>query len=369
MSPGGAAPPDGAADAATLRKQLRLLKREAAANEQKWQRTLERERELLRAGTLAELLDRVTRGLEASYGLDAVKLVLVDPDHEIRHLLQGAGSRLDGFPGVVFVDDPGELVPTLAAGRLPWLGRYARAVHGRLFPPALGLRSLALLPLGPDAGVAGLLGFGSVDPERFNHRLRADFLQHLATVVAVCIENACNRARILRSGLADFLTGWHNRRYLEARLVEEIAHAERTGTSVACLMIDVDHFKQLNDSCGHAGGDEALREVTRRIGRQVRASDTAARFGGDELALVLPEAGAEDAVRLAERIRADLAPPVAVGDGRLWPVTLSIGAAAIRPRRGDPAIRDLAAGLLAAADRALYAAKAGGRDRVALAAD
>jgi diguanylate cyclase (GGDEF)-like protein len=360
---GGGEAPEGPADAAALRKQLRLLRREAAANEQKWQRTLEREVALMRAGTLAELLGHVTDGLAASYGLDAVTLVLADPGHEIRHLLQSAGGRLESFPGVAFVDDVAALGLRVAAGGRPWLGRYVERLHRPLFPAATGLRSLALLPLGQ----VGMLAFGSDDPERFNYRLGVDFLQHLATVVAVCVENACNRARILRSGLEDFLTGWHNRRYLEARLVEEVAHAERTGTSVACLMLDVDHFKALNDSCGHLAGDAALREVTARIGRQVRASDTAARFGGDELAIVLPDADPEDAVRLAERIRADLVTPVAVGDGREWRVTLSIGAAAIRPRRGEGATRALADGLLAAADRALYAAKAAGRDRVVLA--
>ena len=109
-------------------------------------------------------------------------------------------------------------------------------------------------------------------------------------VAAICIENAVNRARLLRSGLTDFLTGFHNRRYLHARLREELARAQRAKQSLACLMIDVDHFKRINDQYGHLAGDAVLREVAQRIDAEMRISDTGARFGGDEFAIVLSQA-------------------------------------------------------------------------------
>jgi len=348
-----------------LRARLRSQREAAAANEQKWQRTRERELELLAAETLPELFRALTSGMAASYALDAVQLVLEDPNHEIRHLLLGGGDRPEEFPGVTFVDTLAGLAPQVGALRQPWLGAWVRADHELLFPGQRELKSLALLPLRRQAQLVGVLCFGSRDPERFTHRLGAHFLLHLAGVTAVCLENAANRARVLRSGLADYLTGWHNRRYLQSRLREELARAQRGGTIVACLMIDVDHFKVLNDSCGHLGGDEALREVTARIEGQIRASDTAARFGGDEFALLLPETSAEDAVRLAERIRAAMKAPVGVGGAETRTVTLSIGAAAVSPRRTDGDLKALADRLLADADAALYAAKAAGRDRVA----
>src|SRR5208282_6616344 len=98
----------------------------------------------------------------------------------------------------------------------------------------------------------------------------------------VCIENAVNRARLLRAGITDFLTGWHNRRYLQQRLKEELARAQRRAGSIACLMIDVDHFKGINDGYGHLAGDKALKEIAARVEEQIRSMDTAARFGGDE---------------------------------------------------------------------------------------
>lgn len=352
-----------ATEAAELRAQLRQLLAEAAANEQKLQRTLDRELELLRAETLPELFELLTNGLAASYALDAVHLVLEDPHHEIQHLLLGSGHRPADYPSVRFVDTLVGLAPQFAALRRPWLGAFVRADHSLLFGAPANLRTLAFLPLRRLGRTVGVLCFGSADPERFGHHQQADFLQHLASVSAVCVENACNRARVLRSGLSDFLTGWHNRRYLNARLREELARAQRTGASVACMMIDLDMFKSINDSFGHAGGDEVLREVAARIEAHVRASDTAARFGGDEFTLLLPETSLDDALRLAERIRAAMDPAIDVLPGQATNVTLSIGVAAVNsPARGVD-LKGIADRLLGDADSALYRAKAAGRDR------
>jgi two-component system cell cycle response regulator len=357
--------PAARAAAAELRARLRRLRDEAAANQTKWQRTHERELEVLGAETLPELFGVLTARMAESYSLDAVQLVLEDPNHEIQHLLIGGGNRPEDFPRVRFVDTLIGLAPPLATLRRPWLGAYVRADHELLFPGARELGSLALLPLSRQARPTGVLCFGSRDRERFSHRLSSDFLAHLASVVAVCVENACNRARVLRSGLSDYLTGWHNRRYLQARLREELARAQRHAAWVACLMIDVDHFKELNDSCGHLGGDEALREITQRIEGQIRASDTAARFGGDEFALLLPDTQLEAALGLAERIRAAMTAPIDVGGGQRRALTLSIGGAALKPGRVGEDLKALGDRLLADADAALYRAKAAGRDRVA----
>jgi GGDEF domain-containing protein len=114
-----------------------------------------------------------------------------------------------------------------------------------------------------------VLVFVSTDPDRFTQELASDFLAHLGLVAAICVENAVNRARLLRSGFTDFLTGFHNRRYLHARLREELARAQRARQSLACLMIDVDHFKRINDQYGHLAGDAVLREVAQRIDQAI----------------------------------------------------------------------------------------------------
>jgi diguanylate cyclase (GGDEF)-like protein len=351
-----------------LRAKLRRLLDEASENERRIKRAQERQLELLGADTLPELFGVVTQGLASSYQLDAVTLVFEDPQHEVRHLMLGTGDHPDDFPGVQFVDALTVLAPQFAALHRPWLGKFVRPDHGLLFPGPVqkDLQSLALLPLRRHGRTGGVLCFGSRDAERFTHRHATDILQHLGSVVAICIENAANRARVLKSGLADYLTGWHTRRYLHARLREELARAQRHGGHVACLMIDVDWFKQINDTYGHLGGDEAIREIAQRIEAQIRASDTAARFGGDEFSLLLPDTTLADAGRLAERIRVAVsATPVEIAHGQHHPVTLSMGGAAVQPTRADGDLKSLADRLLADADAALYRAKAAGRNRYA----
>src|SRR5690554_5587530 len=174
---------------------------------------------------------------------------------------------------------------------------------------------------------------GSADPYRFTRRHATDFLQHLGIVAAFALENAANRARLVQSGLTDALTGWSNRRYLEARLHEEISRCRREDSPLACLMIDVDHFKAVNDRHGHLVGDEVLRGVARRIGTEVRGSDVAARYGGEEFVILLPGTEAAAGAVLAERIRAvvESRPFGAGGDRDPVPVTVSIGVAEVQP--------------------------------------
>ena len=354
---------------ADAQEQLRSLMGEAKKNQAVWQRAQQQELELLRATSLPQFLYRATAGLCEAYGLDAVTLMVEDPNHEVRHLLIGGGDHPAEMRAVGFVDTLSGLAPQLPALQRPWLGRFVRPDHQLLFPGTVDLESLALLPLRRGERLIGTLNFGSRDPARFTHHLASDFLAHLAAVTAVCLENACNRARVLKSGLADYLTGWHTRRYLHSRLSEELARAQRRGGSLACLMIDLDHFKQINDTFGHLAGDEALREVTARIESLIRASDVAARFGGDELALLLPDTDAVRGRVLVQRIQAALLPPVEFAPGRTCQVTLSMGLAATEPARTDTDFKALSERLLAEADVALYRAKALGRNCLAVAGE
>lgn len=348
-----------------LRSRLSILTDEAAKNEVILRKTQERELDLLKAESLPALLRVLVQGLGDSYALDAVTLLLLDPQHEIRHLLIGGGQRLEDFPGVMFVESLAGVAPPLANLQRPWLGPFVGSDHQLVFPGGRPLRSVALIPLPRQERLTGTLNFGSLDAKRFTRHHATDFLAHLGIIAAVCLENAVNRARLLRSGMTDFLTGWHNRRYLHTRIKEELARAQRHGTPVACLMIDVDHFKQINDAFGHLVGDHVLRELAQRIDGQIRGSDTAARFGGDEFAILLPETSAVEAAQLAERIRLMVcSTPVDAGNERSHVLSISIGVAAVNPDRSERDLKAVADGLLAEADAALYRAKAQGRGRV-----
>jgi diguanylate cyclase (GGDEF)-like protein len=167
-----------------------------------------------------------------------------------------------------------------------------------------------------------------------------------------------------REARTDGLTGLLNRRAWDEAFRRELAQRERQGRSLALLIVDVDHFKRINDTLGHPVGDVALRNVAALLQTQIRAADILGRIGGEEFAIVLVDCDADRAVDRAEQIRA------LVEDGsRNWPdvgmaVTVSIGTAAIPEHTTD------GAQLMTLADHALYAAKTGGRNtvRVAVAA-
>ena len=348
-----------------LKKRLQELTAEAVNNETILKRTQARELTLLRADSLAQLLRAMVDGLRESYSLDAVSVVLLDPQHEIRQLLVAGGDRPEEFKQIFFVDSLIGLAPQLAALHKPWLGPFVGADHHLLFPGIVNLKSVALLPLPRKDLATGALCFGSRDPARFTRHHGTDFLAHLGAVAAVCTENAVNRARLMRAGITDFLTGWHNRRYLQQRLKEELARAQRRDSTIACLMIDIDRFKGINDGYGHLAGDNALKEIAHRVESQIRSMDTAARFGGDELAILLPEASAAEAAKLAERIREVIAAtPFALTAQIERTLTVSVGVAAVCPGRHDVDLKAVADRLLADADAALYRAKALGRNRV-----
>jgi two-component system cell cycle response regulator len=349
-----------------LQSRLTALTEEVGRNDSLLRKTQERELELLRAATLAQLLERLIDGLRGSYQLDGVTLLLHDPQHEIRHLLSGDGQVLEPMPGVCFVDALVTVAPQLANLERPWLGPYRKADHELLLPGVARPGSIALIPLRRSEQLEGVLVFVSADPQRFSPELASDFLAHLGLVAAICMENAVNRARLLRSGLTDFLTGFHNRRYLHARLREEMARAQRAHQSIVCLMIDVDHFKRINDQFGHLAGDAVLREVAHRIDAEMRISDTGARFGGDEFALVLSQATLAEGEKVAARVlHAVRHLPIAISKTTTETVTLSIGLGLATPGPGLRDYKVLAERLIAEADAALYRAKSAGRNRIA----
>jgi diguanylate cyclase (GGDEF)-like protein len=163
--------------------------------------------------------------------------------------------------------------------------------------------------------------------------------------------------RLGREAQQDALTGLANRRAFDARLADEVTVAERTARTFALVMLDIDHFKALNDRYGHVHGDSVLRWLGALLASAARRGDLVARYGGEEFAAILPDAGVDDAGRWAERLRQSISadPP----PGTDTTVTVSMGVAAWRAG-------DAPTDTVARADRALYAAKDAGRDRVAI---
>jgi len=165
--------------------------------------------------------------------------------------------------------------------------------------------------------------------------------------------------KLYESSTRDALTGAYNRRHFEDRLRAEIAFAVRHATDCALILLDIDHFKRVNDTYGHPAGDEVLRHLAGIATRALRTEDVFARFGGEEFAVILRGASTRGAGRLADRLREALSLHNAVHEGQQIPVTLSAGCAALSCC-ATPAPDEV----IAIADRRLYAAKQGGRNRV-----
>ena len=162
----------------------------------------------------------------------------------------------------------------------------------------------------------------------------------------------------------DAVTGLYNRHYMTSHLETLARAAGRSSKSLSVAMLDIDHFKSINDSYGHAAGDEVLQEFARRVARNVRGVDLAARYGGEEFVVIMPDTDLEDASRIAERLRSTVSdqPFTISADSEPVPVTVSLGLATL----GDGVAT--AADLLQRADAALYQAKNDGRNRVVVAA-
>lgn len=348
---------------------LAKLTDEVERNTHILRRSQERELQLLQAGDLPGLFKSMLLGLASSYGLDAVTVVMCDPDHDIRHLLLAGGANLEELPGLLFVDALTGMTPQYVALRAPWLGTYSTPDHQLIFPARADLRSIAMIPLRHKGNLLGSINFGSVDAARFTAGHASDFFAHLGVIASFSLENAVNRARLRRSGFTDVLTGWYNRRYLQVRIKEELARAKRHSMPLTCLMLDIDHFKRVNDSYGHAAGDRVLREIARRIDSQVRATDVAARYGGEEFVVLLPDTGPDSGALLAERIRKEIAGTAFDIGSKDITVTASIGIASASPRRSDVDLKTVGEALIARADVALYRAKSAGRDRIAVNSD
>jgi two-component system cell cycle response regulator len=372
MSEQGASPRELEAENESLRARMAYLLEQAERNHDIMCRHQAFDLEIVGAASFPELIDTIFRILPAISDLDIVTLCLVDHDADIHGVMVKLGVDFDAFPQLVFVASDSALgfVPSrralLTAPSRPLLGPYVPTLHQPMFPqPPAGLQSIALVPLLRNKRIIGSLNLGSVDPSRFTPALGTDFIEHIASIIAICLENVISNEMLKYIGLTDSLTGVYNRRYIDRRLLEEIGRARRQAYRISCMYIDIDHFKSVNDTVGHQGGDEVLREVAARIKAELRASDALGRFGGEEFVVLLIDADLESATMVAQRIRASIdCAPFQLSSGERLPVSVSIGVATLDDFERDHAIEGVAQQLVAHADSALYQAKENGRNRV-----
>ncbi|MRW87065.1 DUF484 family protein [Pseudoduganella sp. FT26W] len=363
---------DLAAENRALRARMAYLLEQAERNHSIMTRHQAFDLEIVGASNFPELVGTIFRVLPVISELDSVTLTLIDEDADIRTVMLKLDVVFEDFPDLIFVETLDELGLDLARRTAnaptprPLLGMYDRQRHAHTFPNApVGLQSVAMVPLLRNKRIIGSLNLGSCDPTRFTPSLGTDFIEHMASIIAICLENVISNEMLKYIGLTDSLTGVYNRRYIDRRLLEEIARARRQQYPISFMYIDIDHFKRVNDTVGHGGGDEVLREVAARIKNELRTSDALARFGGEEFVVLLIDANLESAAFVAERIRASVAGSMITLSPELQlSVTVSIGVACLEVgmAEGDPEV--IARNLIERADGLLYDAKENGRNRV-----
>jgi diguanylate cyclase (GGDEF)-like protein len=205
--------------------------------------------------------------------------------------------------------------------------------------------------------VVGVMTITASDCKRFTGD-SVDLLKLIANTMALDIENI----RLRRLSVTDKLTGAYNREFLSTQLPASMQEAKHNGTPLSIAMIDVDHFKKVNDTHGHHIGDKVLTEIAHRLRETSRAGDMLVRYGGEEFLLLLPTANLATAAEIADRVRVQMQhAPIRVGDLSL-DIRVSVGVA--QHRHGETATE-----LFRRADAALYQAKANGRNRVEVASE
>ncbi len=345
-------------------------------------RTLEAQARQLRREK--EELERRNRELEAASLLARDLALSLEPDQVVERL----ASRLrETFPGrevriglfsrrrrsLRMVFPPGSerrAVRLDTPEHRAWLRSLLRndpgeGAAGGAVPEALAPRpghACAVVPMAARGRPVGLLWLESDGPAETLPRDELQLLHIFADTAAIALENARLYQAMRDLSVRDELTGLYNRRYFQERFRAEWDHATRHGMPLSLLLVDIDHFKRLNDGTDHLTGDEALRRVARTLARNTRGIDTVARYGGEEFVVLLPRTDGRGARVVAEKLRrVVLETPFpgehAVPGGKL---TISVGGAAYPGAARSPEE------LLARADHALYRAKQAGRNRTCL---
>ncbi|KPK10645.1 MAG: hypothetical protein AMJ68_08485 [Acidithiobacillales bacterium SG8_45] len=350
------------------RRRMTMLEDQIRRNEHIWSGFRRIEIDMVGAHSLGELIDVLSHAIpETFHNVECVTLACLDPEYELTRLLEG-GQQSHQFNRSFVPLEQAAFDGIYQQPYKPWLGQFDPVQHGLLFPGQHSVGSVAIAPLVFRGQLIGSLNQGSQKPAHFTSGAATDLLEHLAAVTAMCVDNTVSHERLKLDGLTDSLTGISNRRFFERRLKEEVERWRRSASNLCCVVVDIDHFKQVNDRFGHHIGDVILERVARELGKVLRSSDVLARYGGEEFVLLLPETPVTVACEIAERLRHDVAAMVfdeAVLDG--FQVTVSLGLASLKPQgmQGGEAPGEW---LFQQADSALYQAKNSGRNRVVVAA-
>ncbi len=305
---------------------------------------------------LEQVLDLILDQLGNVIGFDSASVMLYQ-DNKLRAVVGRGFKNQEEVVGQIFPADDELFQVVLRTRSALWLQNPAADPRFKAWGSTSEIRSWMAVPMLARGKIIGYMTLDSYQSRAYGEATAA-LVQPFANQAAQAIENAQLFDWMQKQAVTDALTGLYNRRGLFELGQREVERAHRFGRPLTAIMIDLDHFKRVNDRFGHYTGDQVLVEIARRCLELLRKVDLLGRYGGEEFAILLPETDVEVAVEIAERLRAEIAATTVGTDRTDIHVTISLGVA---PLTDD--IEDLA-GLLDAADGAMYMAKQAGRNCV-----
>ena len=316
---------------------------------------------------LDEVLDATMECIEKIVGADLVALALFNQESGISEVVRAHGDNGESMTGKTFAPDESLVGWVTTPEQYLFYSDFAtrkiqKPVFGKDFPSFKNIGTFFCYPLVSGSEFLGSLTIVFEEKGSINDYER-NALTTTARMVATSIANANLHNRVAQMATTDGLTGLFNHRYFQERLSERIDEARRHPTRHSLVLVDIDHFKKVNDSYGHPIGDKVLKVMSRLLKENVRTIDLAARYGGEEFVLVLANTRLEGAKKLADRIRKQASKLKFDADGKTFKVTISMGVATFP----DDARNKQA--LIEHSDQALYHAKENGRNRVVCYAD
>lgn len=346
----------------TIRNERLLLSLERSKRQQST--LFQASRELGTGKKLAEVLAGGLKAVSTIVNYDFAAFTSYDAEtkkHRVDHI---AGDLHRSLEGLEFRDNNSLTAMAVKNQHfLPYRGHHDPVTHIVFTKRAkltAELRSLLILPLVWDEQSIGTLILGSLKPNQFPETVR-EMLQVITKPLVASLENARAVQRLEELATTDGLTGCLNKRAFLEELEKSLRSAERFGRRLSLLVTDIDHFKSVNDTYGHATGDVVIKELGAVLTRVKRETDIVARFGGEEFCVLCEETDIEGARQLAERVREEFAATVFRTEHGELRVTLSVGVATF------PIHAPSGAALFDAADKALYVAKSSGRNCVSVA--
>ncbi len=294
---------------------------------------------------------------------------IVETQYELKYILPIIGEMIDGL-----IEDHLVYIFLKNAHKKEYkLAWPTRCISGEIQNNLLKITSKGKPVIDDKTGVFPLMCdekvLGAIVAHNHFEKLNKQeelMLLEISKQVSLTISTAMKNGKILKDATLDALTGINNRRQFEIRLKQEIATAKRQNSSLCAIMMDIDHFKSVNDTYGHAVGDLVLKNVSKIIQKEIREYDIASRYGGEEFSIILPYTEKEEAAKVAQRLRAAVEKKkIDISDFNIEgvdeiSVTISLGVNEFDRAEEDPSV------LYKNADKALYTAKETGRNKVVI---